>query len=96
MLGWNKTGKAIVCGHWHVSDFYKHLKNKEYETGLAPIYYSKELIGIDCGVYMTWDHQYYHNQFVLVIDEDGICYDKEGNKLKEVKSVPNIETITIK
>ena len=96
MLGWNKTGKAIVCGHWHVSDFYRHLKNKEYETGLAPIYYSKDLIGIDCGVYMTWDHQYYHNQFVLVIDEDGTCYDKDGNKLKEVKAVPNIETVTLK
>ena len=93
--GWNKTGKTIVCGHWHVSDFYKHLKNKEFETGKAPIYYSKDLIGIDCGVYTTYYGGYYHPQKILVIEND-ICYDQTGQQLKEIKAVPHIETISIK
>ena len=93
--GWNKTGKTIICGHWHTSDFYKHLKNAYCAPGQSPIYYSKEVIGIDCGVYVTALGLYYHPQLVLII-EDGVCYDKYGNKLKEKKEVPHIETITVK
>jgi len=93
--GLNKTGKTIVCGHWHTSDFFKNLKNKTYETGQAPIYYSKDLIGIDCGVYTTYYGEYVHPQFVLVI-KDGVCYDKFGEKLKEIKAVPIIETVPAK
>jgi len=93
--GWNKTGKTIICGHWHSSDFYKHLKNIEFEVGTAPIYYSKDLIGIDLGCYTYRTGDYYHPQGIVVI-EDGICYDKFGDKLKELKKVPQIETVTIK
>lgn len=95
-LGWNKTGKTIVCGHWHTSDFFKHLKNITLDTGDGSIYYSKVVIGIDGGVFRRWPGSYYHPQNVLIIDEDNICYDKFGDKLKEIKPVPQIETVTIK
>lgn len=93
--GWNKTGKTIICGHWHSSDFFKHLKNIEFEAGSAPVYYSKEIIGIDLGCYMTRAGAYYHPQGIVVIEND-TCYGKFGDKLKELKKVPQIETVTIK
>ena len=51
--GLNKTGKMIVCGHWHTSDFFNHLslgkmkrKKNLYD---CPIFTSKKygLIGLD-------------------------------------------------
>ena len=93
--GWNKTGKTIVCGHWHTSDFFQHLKNKKYDIGQAPVYYSKAVIGIDLGCYITSYGSYYHPQGLIVI-EDSICYNKYGDELKEIKSVPFIETVTVK
>ena len=45
--GYNKTGKCIVCGHWHTSDFYNNLDHKDYEKDNNPIYYSEGLIGLD-------------------------------------------------
>ena len=45
----NKTGKTIVCGHWHTSDFFNHL-TKQYKTIYdCPIFNSKryKLIGLD-------------------------------------------------
>lgn len=51
--GLNKTDKTIVCGHWHTSDFYNNLKNKnckkKYTINENPIYESKryKLIGLD-------------------------------------------------
>lgn len=91
-------GKTLVCGHWHTSDFFKHLKNiTAYSKECAPIYFSKGIIGIDGGVtynyiYQTWSHP----QNVLVI-ENGICYDKYGKKLEEPKNKKEviIETITV-
>lgn len=93
--GWNKTGKTIICGHWHTSDFFSHLKNKSFELGQAPVYFSKEVIGIDLGCYTTYYGNYYHPQGIIVIEDD-ICYDKYGDKLKEIRAVPRIETISIK
>lgn len=50
--GLNKTGKTIVCGHWHTADFFNNLKNlkKKYDVYKSnPIFVSKKykLIGID-------------------------------------------------
>lgn len=50
--GLNKTGKTIVCGHWHTADFFNNLKNlkKKYDLYESnPIFVSKKykLIGLD-------------------------------------------------
>ena len=49
--GWNKTGKTIVCGHWHTSDFFNHLGGKHKKHGVydCPIFKSKKykVIAID-------------------------------------------------
>ena len=51
--GLNKTGKIIVCGHWHTSDIFNHLKNANnkqvYKQEYNPIVKSKryKLIGLD-------------------------------------------------
>lgn len=55
----NKTGKIIVCGHWHTSDFYNNLRNKnsikKYGINNNPIYKSKKykLIGLDACTAVT-------------------------------------------
>ena len=57
--GLNKSGKTIVCGHWHTSDFFNHLKNKnnkkKYSIYDNPIFNSKryKLIGIDACTAIT-------------------------------------------
>ena len=57
--GLNETGKTIVCGHWHTSDFFNNLKNKNskkiYDIHNNPIYESKryKLIGIDACTAVT-------------------------------------------
>lgn len=94
--GLNKTGKIIVCGHWSTPDFFKHLKNIKKPIGEGPIYYSKEAIALDGGVYYNnYYGVYIHPQNVLVID-NGICYDKHNKELKEPKPVPYIFTTTLK
>lgn len=47
--GWNKTGKMIVCGHWHTSDFFNHLSKQHKKIYDCPIFKSKKygIIGID-------------------------------------------------
>lgn len=47
--GLNKTGKTIVCGHWHTSDFFNHLTKQKKDTYDCPIFKSKKykLIGLD-------------------------------------------------
>lgn len=58
-LGLNKTGKTIVCGHWHTSDFFNNLKNKnstkKYNIHNNPIFKSKryKLIGLDACTAVT-------------------------------------------
>lgn len=83
-----KSGKVLVCGHWHTFDFYNHLKNiynKEYE---GKLYYSKNLIGLDGGVFYNYFASSYNNfihpQNVLIIDENFDCIDRFGDKLTEV------------
>ena len=46
---YNKTGKTIVCGHWHTSDFFNHLSKQHKDTYDCPIFKSKRygIIGID-------------------------------------------------
>ena len=56
--GLNKTGKTIVCGHWHTSDFFNNLKNLKYKYNIYisnPIFKSKryKLIGIDACTAVT-------------------------------------------
>lgn len=76
-----KKGKTLVCGHWHTSDFYKYL-NKDFND-TSEIFYSSGIIAIDGGVY--WKNgELYHPCNVLVI-ENGICYNKFREELKEVK-----------
>lgn len=47
--GWNKTGKTIVCGHWHTSDFFNHLTRQRKGKYECPLFKSKKykLIGLD-------------------------------------------------
>lgn len=91
--GLNQTGKTIVCGHWHTSDFYNHLNYEKepdkwlnYETN-NPIYLSSTIIGLDACTAAT------RGVNVLVID---------GNKLElhshnegQFASVP-ISDLTLK
>lgn len=91
-------GKTLVCGHWHTSDFFSHLKNIHLKEFPGPIYYSKGLIGIDGGCCSKYDillddYVYTHPQNVLVIDENFKCFDKFGNELVEPEALPEIETI---
>ena len=46
---WNKTGKMIMCGHWHTSDFFNHLTKQHKELYDCPIFISKryKLVGLD-------------------------------------------------
>lgn len=90
--------KTLVVGHWHTGDFFEYLKNDtRYAYDVAPIYFSKRLIGLDGGCY-TANHgiSYIHPQNVLVIDEDWKCYDKYGKLLEEEPAVPVIETVQAK
>ncbi len=45
----NQTGKTIVCGHWHTSDFFNHLTKQKKDVYDCPIFKSKryKLIGLD-------------------------------------------------
>jgi len=95
----SKKGKVLVVGHWHVSDFWKRLANiKSYESPITEIYYSKDFIGLDCGVFREPYGGYFHPQNVLVIDDADFskCYDTYGYELEYVKPARIIETVTPK
>lgn len=67
--GLNKTGKTIVCGHWHTSDFFNNLTNQEKKYDYHkenPIFISEEykIIGIDACTAAT------NKVNVLVLKED--------------------------
>ena len=67
--GLNKTGKTIVCGHWHTADFYNNLKNLKVKYDLYennPIFISKRyrIIGLDACTAAT------NKVNVLVFNED--------------------------
>lgn len=53
--GWNKTGKTIMCGHWHTSDFFNHLTRQFKTQHQNPIFKSKKykLIGLDACTALT-------------------------------------------
>jgi len=93
------NGKTLVCGHWHTSDFFKHLKFiHTYTPGCGPIYFSKGLIGIDGGCrYDYYYGVYEHPQNVLVINDKSECYDNFGCKLIEPEEFQHkiIRTVTI-
>ena len=94
----SKKGKILVVGHWHVSDFWKRIANiKSYDQPITEIYYSKDFIGLDCGVFREPMGGYYHPQNVLVIDDQDFstCYNQYGHKLEFVKPVRKIETVTL-
>lgn len=67
--GLNRTGKIIVCGHWHTADFFNNLKNLKIKYDLYksnPIFISKKykLIGLDACTAAT------NKINVLVLNED--------------------------
>ena len=67
--GLNKTGKTIVSGHWHTSDFFNNLKNLKEKYDVQknnPIFVSKKykLIGLDACTAAT------KKVNVLVLNED--------------------------
>lgn len=67
--GLNKTGKIIVCGHWHTADFFNNLKNLKIKYDVYksnPIFISKKykLIGLDACTAAT------NKINVLVLNED--------------------------
>lgn len=64
--GWNQTGKTIVCGHWHTSDFFNNLTKQRKGKYECPIFKSKKykLIGLDACTVMS------HKVNVLVLNED--------------------------
>lgn len=55
--GLNKTGKTIVCGHWHTSDFFNNLSKSKDKKDINhnPIFISKryKLIGLDACTVVT-------------------------------------------
>lgn len=75
-------GKTLVCGHWHVSDFHQHIGHS-LNPHNTDIFYSKGIIGLDAGVWCDDNGKYVHSCNVLVI-EDGKCYNKLNEELKEV------------
>ena len=67
--GLNKTGKTIVCGHWHTSDFFNNLKSLKIKYDIYkknPIFKSKKykIIGLDACTVAT------NKVNVLVLNEE--------------------------
>ena len=67
--GLNKTGKTIVCGHWHTSDFFNNLKSLKIKYNVYdknPIFKSKKykIIGLDACTVAT------NKVNVLVLNEN--------------------------
>ena len=62
--GLNKTGKTLIVGHWHSSDFFNHLTKQKKTTQENPIFISKKykLIALDACTALT------HKINVYVID----------------------------
>lgn len=69
----NKTGKTIVCGHWHTSDFWNNLvyHDNVYEIDKEnPIFYDPPipLIGLDACTALT------DGVNVFVIDGENLTF----------------------
>lgn len=81
-----KNNKILVCGHYRCSEFNEHYL---YDfTDNHDIYFGKNLIAIDATT--AWSNQIN----VLIIDEDGKCYDQKG-LLEYKKPYPLIDTVTL-
>lgn len=66
LKGLNGTGKTIVCGHWHTSDFFNHLTKQRKVATDNPLFVSKRhhLIGLDAMTALS------RRVNVLVLDEE--------------------------
>jgi predicted phosphodiesterase len=55
-IGLNESGKTIMCGHWHTSDFYNHLTKRKKDIYHNPIFKSKryKLVGLDACTAITY------------------------------------------
>ena len=64
--GLNQTGKTIVCGHWHTSDFFNNLLGENRPITDNPIFKSDKynLIGLDTCTVVTYKVN------MLVLDEE--------------------------
>ncbi len=67
-----KSTKTLICGHYRADAFHQHYEEK---TGDHDIYYSKDIVAIDSTV--AWSKQ----TNILIINENGDCFDQYGNKL---------------
>lgn len=69
--------KTLICGHYRADAFHAHYEPETSKSGDFSIYYSKKIIAIDGTV------AYSKRANVLVIDENGDCYDQDGKKLSD-------------
>lgn len=69
--------KTLICGHYRTDAFHTHYEPETSKSGDFSIYYSKKIIAIDGTV------AYSKRANVLVIDENGDCYDQDGKKLSD-------------
>lgn len=69
--------KTLICGHYRTDAFHNHYEPETSESGDFSIYYSKKIIAIDGTV------AYSKRANVLIIDENGDCYDQNGQKLPD-------------
>ena len=67
-MGWNQTGKTIVCGHWSTDDFFKNLTTKASKEDIKKCNLFKStkynVIALDAATVATGRIN------VLVLDED--------------------------
>lgn len=88
-------GKILVCGHWHVSDFYENLCNDYEGSPKTNIFKLKGIIGIDCGVFRSRSllatyEQYdklVHPQNILIVDENNNIFDKFNQPITDARII---------
>lgn len=72
-----KNGKTLVCGHWHAVSGHTQYGTDGYMYA-NDIYYSNKLIMLDACTVVS------DQVNVLVVDENGECYDRYNRKLEGV------------
>lgn len=74
-----QKGKTLVCGHWHSFGFREYFGGFQYENEKDidfSIYYFKYLIALDtCSILSK--------KVNVMVIENNVCYDENGNELKE-------------
>lgn len=68
-----KGSKTLICGHYRADAFHQHYEEAPFDN--HNIYFSKNIIAIDSTVALSKQTN------VLVIDENGNCFDQYNNKL---------------